>query len=402
MGVFTKALAAVGTVLVWLPIVATIVSLAVGASSPGRPADSLAAAGPLPAQSADADALAERAVLTYTGQVFLPLIYGPPEEPPPWIDPSNRQVSLDYFNQVYRASEGVAIGWTGNHASCDAGETAAAFREAVRLRINYFRAMAGVPGNVQLAGEYSSKAQQTALMMSVNGQLSHDPPPSWLCYTEEGAEAAGSSNLYLGVYGPSAITGYMYDPGDGNYAVGHRRWILYPQTEWMGTGDIPSTASYWSSNALWVFDENMWQPRPQTREAYVAWPPPGYVPYQVVFPRWSFAYDEAGFSGATVEMSSGGQGIPVAVQPVVSGYGENTLVWEPDLSFDEPPPSDTVYNVTVRGVEIDSVAYDFAYQVILFDPGPLAGMAGGMPSGLADEPPVWPGGRGLWNRSAPN
>lgn len=378
-----------------------LVSLAVGAQGPeparaalhsGLDAASSAVTsregpGPLFLPPANPYPLGMTAVLTETTHAFLPLVVRPPE-PPPWIDPSNRQVSLDYFNQVYRASEGVAIDWTGNHAGCDAGQTAAAFREAVRLRINYYRAMAGVPAVVQLADEYSGKAQQAALMMSANGQLSHDPPPSWLCYTADGDEAAGSSNLCLGLNGASAISAYMRDGGSGNYAVGHRRWILYPQTEWMGSGDIPSAGSYRPSNALWVFDENMWAPRPQTREEYVAWPPPGYVPYHVVFARWSLAYDEADFSQATVEMSCGGQSIPVAVQTVVVGYGENTLVWEPDRSFAEPPASDTACDVAVRGVRIDGVPRDFVYQVIVFDPGPLARTPGGGEAELLGEPPV--------------
>ena len=322
-----------------------------------------------------------------TDWVYLPFV-SKAQPPPPWVDTSDRGVSRAYYNQVYLASEGVAIGWTGDHATCDAGQTAQAFRDDVELRINYFRAMAGVPATLQLRDEYNGKAQQAALMMSVNSQLSHSPEVSWRCYTEAGAEAAGSSNLYLGVYGPAAITGYIYDPGTSNYPVGHRRWILYPQTEWMGTGDIPPTASYWSSNALWVFDENIWQPRPETRDPYVAWPPPGYVPYQVVFPRWSFAYAGADFDEATVQMSSGGHSISVSVQPVVYGYGENTLVWEPDLSFGAPPAGDTAYTVTVQGVRIGGLPRNFAYQVILFDPGTAAAVPDAMPGGLLNEPPV--------------
>jgi hypothetical protein len=326
-----------------------------------------------------------------TDWVYLPFVS---KAPPPltWIDTWDREVSREYYNQVYLASEGVAIDWTGDHATCDAGQTAQAFRDTVELRINYFRAMAGVPATVQLHEEYNRKAQQAALMMSVNSQLSHSPDPSWRCYTAEGDEAAGSSNLYLGVYGPSAITGYIDDPGAGNYPVGHRRWILYPQTEWMGTGDIPQTASYWSSNALWVFDE--WQPRPETREEYVAWPPPGYVPYQVVFPRWSFAYAGANFDDATVQMISGGHSISVSVQPVSYGYGENTLVWEPDLSFGTPPAGDTIYNVTVQGVRIGGVPRTFAYQVIVFDPGTPAAVLDATPSGQLGEPPGQANGAG--------
>ncbi len=333
--------------------------------------------------------MGEYNVISATIHTYLPLIHRA-FELMPWIDPTDRQTSLDYFNQVYRASEGIPISWTGSHADCNAGETSPTFREAVQLRINYFRSMAGVPGTIQLSDEYSRKAQQAALMMSVNGQLSHNPPPSWLCYTAEGAQAAGSSNLFLGVYGPAAITGYMEDPGSGNYFVGHRRWILYPQTLQMGTGDIPNTGGYWPSNALWVFDENMWNPRPETREEYVAWPPPGYTPYQVVFPRWSFAYADADFSGATVAMSSGGQNIPVALQPVVNGYGENTFVWVPDIPIGSPPPTDITYEVTVTGVKVNGVPHIFTYQVILFDPGTLSAKPDERSSGQMNEPPKWP------------
>ncbi len=355
----------------------------------GQLAFALTVYSPLTVRSDNSFSMGENIVITSTNYAYLPLIHRLPVLMP-WIDTGDRQTSLDYFNQVYRTSEGIPIDWTGSHADCDAGETSASFREAVQLRINYFRAMAGVPGTIQLSEEYNRKAQQAALMMSVNGQLNHSPPPSWLCYTAEGAEAAGSSNLFLGVYGPTAIAGYMEDPGDGNYFAGHRRLILYPQTLQMGTGDIPNSGSYWSSNALWVFDENMWNPRPQTREEYVAWPPPGYVPYQVVFPKWSFAYADADFLGSVVTMSSGGQNIPVALQPVVNGYGENTLVWVPEISLGAPPPGDTAYEVTVIGVKINGVSHDFAYQVILFDPGPLAGMPVSIPSGQLNEAPVQP------------
>jgi hypothetical protein len=325
-----------------------------------------------------------------TPRGFLPLIARPPD-PLPWIEPGNRKTSLSFFAQVYLASEGVDAAWTGNHATCDPGETSAAFREAVALHINYFRAMAGVPAVVQLSSEYNRKAQQAALMMSANEKLSHSPSTDWLCYTAEGAQAAGRSNLCLGRYGPAAITGYMYDPGDGNYAVGHRRWILYPQTQWMGSGDIPPVDDHRPANALWVFDEHMWEPRPETREEFVAWPPPGYVPYQVVFPRWSLAYAGADFSQATVTMRSAGHGIPVTVRPVVNGYGENTLVWEPELPTGSPPQGDTAYDVTVSQVQTSGGQRTFSYQVIVFDPGEQAIRAADLPQGLLNEPPARPG-----------
>jgi hypothetical protein len=66
------------------------------------------------------------------------------------------------------------------------------------------------------------------------------------------------------------------------------------------------------------------------------------------------------------------------------------LVWEPSLSFGTAPTGDTVYNVAVRGVKIDGVLHDFAYQVIVFDPASRAAIPARMPAGLLGEPPVRP------------
>ena len=300
-------------------------------------------------------------------RVYLPYVIAPEAETP-WVDTQNRQAVINFYQIDYKASDGVDSGWTGNRDGCNPGTTTAAFKSAIVNRINYFRNMAGVPSITGLRDEYNQKAQQAALMMSVNNALSHDPPNNWLCYTTEGDDAAGSSNLYLGVYGPAAISGYIVDPGGGNYFVGHRRWILYPQTQFMGTGDIPGTGGR-PSNALWVFDrDNMWGARPETRESFVAWPPPGYVPYQVVYPRWSFSYAKADFSAATVTMTQNGVPVSVAVQPVGNGYGENTLVWEPNISI-SAPSSDVVFHITINQVGGNGIPSTFDYDVIMINPG---------------------------------
>jgi uncharacterized protein YkwD len=285
-----------------------------------------------------------------------------------FVNPQNRAESIGFFQNYYNSAANIPIEWTGNHSQCHAGTTSPAFRDAIAQRINYFRAMAGVPAAIKLNEDYSAKAQQAALMMSVNRRLSHSPNADWTCYSANGAEAAGSSNLYLGVYGADAITGYIADRGGTNYPVGHRRWILYPQTRAMGSGDIPMQDGYPSANALWVFDENLFEPRPETREDYVAWPPPGYVPYQVVFPRWSFSYPDADFSVATVSMSIDGQSVGLVVQSVVNGFGENTITWEPTLPTATPPASDLRYTVTIHNAIIAGTPQNFSYEVIVINP----------------------------------
>lgn len=301
---------------------------------------------------------------TITETVYLPVVMR--DYPGMTVNPQIREDSLEFYHRVYLASAGVVINWTGNHSTCNAGTTSQAFRDAVLLRINYFRAMAGVSSDVLLSAGYNDKAQQAALMMSANGQLNHYPPSSWVCYSADGDDAAGHSNLCLGCYGPGAIDAYMHDNGAGNYFAGHRRWILYPPMIQMGTGDIPPGAGYSSANALWVIGG--FGPRPVTREPYVAWPPPGYVPYMLVYPRWSFSVPGADFASATVSMSSGGESIPVALNKLANGYGDNALVWEPAESFGSAPPADKSYSVSVSNVLIEGMPTDFSYDVIAFDP----------------------------------
>ena len=130
------------------------------------------------------------------------------------MDIGSREEVRHFYTAVYQASEGIPIGWTGSHTPCDAGDTLSEFKDAVERRINFFRAMAGIPASVTLFPEFSAKAQQAALMMSANDQLNHFPPANWSCYTADGAEAAGKSNLSIGHNGPSAITGFIFDAGN--------------------------------------------------------------------------------------------------------------------------------------------------------------------------------------------
>ncbi len=293
----------------------------------------------------------------------------------PWqLAPSNREEVRNFFNTVYAASGAAAPAWTGAYHSCTAGTVSGAFQDWVALRINFFREMAGVPAGISFSPEFNGKAQHAALMMSANTNLSHYPPPTWTCYSAVGAEAAGKANLALGVLGPDAITGYIEDPGPYNGSVGHRRWLLYPQTRTMGTGDVPGDTNHYAANALWVFDDRFSSPRPTTRDEFVAWPPPGYVPFPVVFPRWSLSYPQADFTNATVTVTRNGSPATVQLEPVATGAGENSLVWVMnggDFQGSDSharPVADVVYGVQVNGVRIGDATRSFAYAVRVFDP----------------------------------
>lgn len=320
-----------------------------------------------------------------------------------WVDVANREAVRASYLNTFVPTASVPMGWTGSIANGVAGDTSAAYKAAVLEAVNWFRAMAGVPPTISLDFTESSKAQQAALMFSANRSISHYPPSSWLYYTAEGAEAAGHSNIcyqYAGVYFlPGCIDAYVRDNGGGNYPAGHRRWILYPQTQSMGTGDVSLTINgseqYPYANDLWVLDGNYGAPRPATRDYFVAWPPPGYVPYQTIYPRWSFSYPQADFQGASVSMrDAGGATIPVALEPVANGYGENTIVWIPTNPLPSGAPAqDVPIDVTISGVVISGQSRVFSYRVTVFDPATAGASA------PPDRPGVYRGGRWLLDRN---
>lgn len=291
------------------------------------------------------------------------------------VNPENREEARLFYNTIHQSSSGISTGWTGNIANCNAGDTSAEYKAATLRRINWFRAMAGVPAAIQFDEIFNVKAQQAAMLMSANSQLSHFPPSNWTCYNATAAEAAGKSNLNLGSSGTDAIAdGYMRDPGASNSVVGHRRWILYPQTQLMGTGDAggANLAAAPMTNALWVQDANIWNTRPAVRDDFVAWPTKGYTPYTAVYPRWSFSYPNADFSSATVSMTENGSAIATKLEATRNGFGENTLVWLPGTYVDgmtwAKPTSDMVYRVVVNNVIIAGQTRSFSYTSTVFDP----------------------------------
>ena len=207
-------------------------------------------------------------------------------------------------------------------------------------------------------------------MMKANGALSHNPPATWQCYTSGGAQAAGSSNLAFGAAGPYAAWLYIADPGDGNYFAGHRRWLLYPPLVAIGRGDTDIT------NAIWVLPSGqylIWGARPSTPQ-WVAWPPAGHVPYQVVYPRWSIARNPStNLSAASVTMSVGGNPVTPNVRQVVNGYGDSTLVWEPSGISMGAGMTDKRVSVTVSNIMVGGAPTSISYEVIIFDPaGPTS------------------------------
>lgn len=296
----------------------------------------------------------------------------------PWIDTSDRDTVIASWQTEFGRTE-PDMGFTGNVDTCTPGTTSQAYRDSVLQRVNWYRRMAGL-GTVAENTTFSDHNQQAALMMAAERSLSHAPGTGWSCYTSDGATAAGKSNLALGLAGVEAIDAYMQDFGSGNTKVGHRRTILYPQVQEMGTGDVPLGAATWPANTLYVFDSHLWDTRPDVREDrdFIAWPPSGYVPAETVWGRWSFSLARADFSSANVSVT--GPDGPVSVQIIerIQSGGliapEASVVFAVDGDtnssvFDTPTNGDECYAVSVSGVMMAGSPMDtFEYSTCLIDP----------------------------------
>ncbi|WP_221030678.1 CAP domain-containing protein [Actomonas aquatica] len=333
----------------------------------------------------------------------------------PWsIDPSSREAARQFFRAVYGASEDVPSGWNGDAATGTPGTTTAAFKEAVRDRVNFYRAYVGIPADITFNSTFSAKAQEAAVMSSANNGLSHNPQveqPGWSFVTANAQEAAGKSNLALGPFGPDAIDGYIRDQGASNAVVGHRRWIFIPQAKEFGTGDVEAQNGFPASNTLWVNDGRAGDARPNTREEFVAWPPKGNVPYQLVWPRWSLTLPGANFTNASVSMTRNGAPISAVIEAGNQSLAnEVTLVWLYDgksgnsSDSHERPDADVAYEVTVSNVNIGGATRTFTYTVNVFDPdvpgndfvattiGTPSSLTAGSPSTLQVAVPSFAGG----------
>ena len=262
-------------------------------------------------------------------------------------------------------------GFTGNVADCDAGTTSQPFRDSIVQRANWYRQMAGL-NTVTEDPSQSAAAQQKALIILAEGRSSHHPTPDWACYTE--VPIGGGENLYLGESGLASVDGYIRDKGDNNLAVGHRRQILSPFLDEIGTGNVYN-ADRNSANAThfgydYNSDATVREPR-----GFVAWPPAGYVPAETVWGRWSFQLPDADFSEATVTVTDDYGPILVQVIDRDSRHGGAAVVWAvhgdySSVQLPEPRHGDKCYTVTISNVTVAGAAQTpFRYATCLIDPG---------------------------------
>lgn len=285
------------------------------------------------------------------------------------IDTDDREEVATSYLAAVAGAQNVQHEWSGSTETCNAGQVSPEFHAATLGAANWFREMAGLEHVVDNA-DANKRAQAAAIMMHAQNSLSHFPSSSWACFTEAGATSAGKANLTLGLVGVEGVAGQIEDAGAQNLALGHRRWLLFPPLDQVGIG---STSRAGVVEVIGNFGAG------QSDSPWVGWPPPGFVPHDVVYDRWSISRPGADFSRAAVSVTRNGSPVPVTLLPIADGFGDPTLGWEvPGVG---QTTSDVTYQVTVSNVTIGNNTQEFSYSVTAFDPSdtPVA-TCGGQPA----------------------
>lgn len=276
------------------------------------------------------------------------------------INNSSRQAVAESYRQHIDENLRLNANWNGTVNPCHAGSATTEFTTATLEAINWFRAMSGLP-NVTHNSALGRNAQQTALMMHAANSLSHSPTTSWECHSTAGADTAGRSNLTLGTAGPRGVIGQVKDAGAGNESLGHRRWLLYPLLDAVGIGNTNR------ASAIQVIGDFA---TTRAGDEWIAWPPAGYVPHDMVFDRWSISYSGAAtadFTNARVAVTLDGRAVATRILPQALGFGDPTLGWEITQRPNDVS-ADHTYIVTVSNVRIDGQNVSRTYEVESFDP----------------------------------
>ena len=291
-----------------------------------------------------------------------------PDEPTTDLEKAKKD-----YTDTYLATKAISLSWTGAVTGCNAGSISTTVQNNVIKRVNYYRRMVGLPDNITLNSSQNQKCQEAALYQIANHTITHYPNSGGSCYTAGAADAAGHGNLAISSgyateeqsnHSVNAVSGYIEDPGANNLVVGHRAWILAPTLSAMGTGSCFNAAdNNWSANCL-MWGDNL---SGSSNIEYVAYPPNGYIPSSLVFPRWSFSIAGANFDNANVTMKDkSGNAVNVNViarETALNSMPDSRIVWEPAGNFPDGITEDTEYSVTVTGITgAPKTSYDYTVK----------------------------------------
>ncbi len=286
---------------------------------------------------------------------------------PGFVDEGGTCSPVDPGDPTLRTAQEVCDRWAQDHqitepdpfdssgAQCDPGTLKQGGIDDTLVRINLFRWLSGLgptSDDPALNAVDQKCANLEAWWDFSNPNSPHSPPPSSTCYTSEGASGAGMSNIAWGNGPADSIDQFMEDNGNAT-TMGHRRWIVNPPLGPVGIGYWEGGGTYGSAECLAVFGSSGGGPNPP----WVAVPNQGYVPLTIAQWTWTFHGNDSGIPTATIAVTRVGDGadLPVTVQQLQQGFGQNTISWVPN---GWQPAANETYRVTVSGLTSGSVTYD--------------------------------------------
>lgn len=319
------------------------------------------------------------------------------------VDVSQRNDVISFYQNIYKASENYAatLNWAGSVDACNEGSVTPAFTELMRRRVNYYRALTGVPANIVMndsstvvtdGDNYgapsttlkSLAAQKAALLLTRNNFLTHNPPTNAACFTSAAGNGCLFGNVAIRIYGPPALDAYMREDVN-NQQAGHRRWMLFNNATNFATGDIPASGVYASSNNLYISQRN--EELAAHNPDFIPWPPAGFCPWKHATEYFSLGYPAGNFSNATISVTKNGVTQTVDSINRSQGFGNNSIVWRvPSVLTDNNENDDATYDVTVSNIGGGGPAsYSYSVRFINADylptPPSLSGLSTVAPGG---------------------
>ena len=202
----------------------------------------------------------------------------------------SKDYKLNYSGSYFTLDE---LNWTGNTGDCDPGTISQLAQTKTLQRLNFFRRMAGLPDKCIFDTTKNRYCQAAALCMFAQGYLDHHPNASWKCFSEDALKGASHSNLGLGSATSYSVDQQIEDGGDNNKEVGHRTWLLTTEKKCYAYGASQNTVAFWTLGCGESYSDTIIN---SYNTEFVAWPPPGPVPNNLVFDRWSFTSYNNNFS----------------------------------------------------------------------------------------------------------
>ena len=279
---------------------------------------------------------------------------------------------IELYKSLYASSELIKMPWVEG-TGCSPGSLPDHIYTKAENRVNFFRVVNGL-SEIKIDPTYNKEAQAAAFWCYKNNTLSHSPGKSTKCFSEAAYTGCNTSCLGFSDYEwyphTAFISGFMMDYGESNYYIGHRRCILSTTLETISYGATATTESL-------IVMKGMYKAVPDNPE-YVAYPWHGYVPVDLIYPKWSFSIprsNDVDFSKAKVKMTDGeGNNIPLKIYDQYN-YQDPTLVWQAtgmytakELEYAENKLEEKGYlnkkiKVKITGVVINGKTKNYEYFV---------------------------------------